>query len=96
MKFPASIQQRKALKTQPRCAQPLLNSLIAHTTPTGNIPETPELGIPLYNGQNVSSQWCQLLRGSTVQFCTSEVLQYTILQIMKIHCYASQQFHFNS
>ena len=29
---------------QPHCAQPLLNSLIAHTTPTGSIPETPELG----------------------------------------------------
>ena len=37
-----------------------------HTTPTGNIPETPELGTPRYNGENFGSQWCLLLRGSTV------------------------------
>ena len=64
--FLASVQQRKALKTQPRCAQPLFNGPIAHTTPTGNISETPELGTPLYNGQNVGSQWWPLLRGFTV------------------------------
>jgi len=34
--------------------------------PTGNILETPELGTPLYNDQNVGSQWWLLLRGSTV------------------------------
>ena len=36
------------------------------TTPTENIPETPELGTPCYNGQKFDSQWCSLLRGSTV------------------------------
>ena len=34
--------------------------------PTGNILETPELGTPLYNRQNFGSQWCPLLKGSTV------------------------------
>ena len=29
----------------------MLNSLITHTTPTGNILEAPELGTPRYNGQ---------------------------------------------
>ena len=38
----------------------LLNSLIMRTTPTGNIPEAPELGTPRYKGQNVGSQWCPL------------------------------------
>ena len=37
-----------------------------HSTPTGNIPETSELGTPLHNGQNFGFQWCPLLRGSTV------------------------------
>ena len=35
------------------------------TMPTGNIPESPELGTPRYN-VNVGSQLCQLKRGSTV------------------------------
>ena len=55
----------------------VLNSPIVHTTPTGNIPETPELGTPLYNGQNFGSQWCPLLRGSTVyelDFKHSEII----------------------
>ena len=47
-------------------AQPLLNSQTAHTTPTGNIPETPQQRTSLYNGQNVGSQWWPLLSGSTV------------------------------
>ena len=48
-----SVQQRKALKMQPRCA-------IMHTTPTGNIPEAPELGTPRYSGQNFGPQRCPL------------------------------------
>ena len=36
----ASVQQRKALKTQPRCAY-------THTTPTGNVLEIPALRISL-------------------------------------------------
>ena len=49
----ASVQQRKALKTQSRCA-------ITHTTPTGNIPEAPELGTPHYSKQNFGPQRCPL------------------------------------
>ena len=44
----------------------MLNSPIMHTTPTENIPEAPELGTPRYKGQNFGSQWCPLLRGSTI------------------------------
>ena len=36
---------------------------------TGNIPEAPELGTPRFYGQNFGSQWCPLLRGSTVYPC---------------------------
>ena len=44
----------------------MFNSPITHTKLTGNILEATELGIPRYNGQNLGSQWCPLLRGSTV------------------------------
>ena len=38
----ASVQQKKALKTQPRCAY-------MHTTPMGNVLEIPALGTSRYN-----------------------------------------------
>ena len=44
----------------------MLNGPIADTTPIRNIPETPELGTLLYNEQNFGSQYCLLLRGSTL------------------------------
>ena len=44
----------------------MFNSPITHTKLTGNILEATELGIPRYNGQILGSQWCPLLRGSTV------------------------------
>ena len=44
----------------------VLNSPIAHTTPTGYIPEAPELGTPCYKETNAGSQQCPLQRGSTV------------------------------
>ena len=44
----------------------MLNGLIVHTTPTGNLPQTPELERPLHNRQKVGSQWCPSLRGSTL------------------------------
>ena len=46
----------------------MLNSSIVHTMPTGSILETPELGTPLYNIKDkiFGSQWCPLLKGSTV------------------------------
>ena len=47
--FPVSIQQKEALK----CSHAVLKRLITHTTPTGNIPEAPELGTTHYKGQNV-------------------------------------------
>ena len=46
--FPASVQQGKALKTQPRCAQQP-----NYAVPC--LPEALELGTPCYNGQNVGS-----------------------------------------
>ena len=49
-----SVQHKKKKKKKKK------NSRITHTTPTGNIPEAPELGTPRYNGQNVGSQWCPL------------------------------------
>ena len=33
---------------------------IRSATPTGNIPEAPELWTPRYSGQNVGPQWCPL------------------------------------
>ena len=48
----------KAQKTYPRGAHAQQPDYI--TTPTGNLPEAPELETPCYEGQNVSSQWCPL------------------------------------
>ena len=44
--FPPSVQQNV-----------MLNSPITHVTPTGNIPEAPELGTPRYKGQNVGPRY---------------------------------------
>ena len=49
-------------RTAKESSENAVNSPIAHTTPTRNIPETTEL----YNVQNFGSQWCPLLRDSTV------------------------------
>ena len=67
-----------------KCSHVVLNSLITHTTPTGNIPEPPELGTPLYNRQNFGSRRCPLLRGSTVLQWSdwSTVLQWSDWSIL--------------
>ena len=41
------------------------------STPTGNIPEAPELETPRWKGHIVGSQWCPLLRGSTITWLSS-------------------------
>ena len=55
----------------------VLNGPIVHTTPIGNTLETPELGTHLYNGQNFGSQWCLLLRGSTLIVHVAEATSST-------------------
>ena len=55
------MQQRKARKTEPRSTQ-VSTAGFRNTTPTGSIPEAPELG---YNGQNVGPHGCY----SVMQSC---------------------------
>ena len=69
-----------------------------HTTPTGNIPETPQQRTSLYNGQNVGSQWWPLLRGSTVingKFSKISELQSVVyqMQLSTNTMYFSDNFH---
>ena len=54
--FPAGVQQRKALKTQPRCMCSTA-PFITHATPTENIPEASELDLAPPTGNKEKYGW---------------------------------------
>ena len=59
----------------------MLNSLITHTTPTGNIPEAPELGTPRYKGwfptvSVIEGFRCTFLSGTATHILTCMPLLY--------------------
>ena len=56
----AGSKGKAATNSKVMASIPHSTARLRSATPTGNIPEVPELGTPRYSGQNVGPQWCPL------------------------------------